>query len=391
MIERFAGIPSVTPSLREVPVEDAAAADFGHRLLVGEFGVVIFLTGVGFQYLLSTIERQLPRERYLHALTDIVTIARGPKVVHAMRELGLQPTYAAEEPHTWRELLTTIDRHVPVDNQVVAIQEYGESNVSLVAGLEARGARVVTVPVYRWELPEDPQPLEDAVRALADGRLDVVLFTAAIQVTHVLQVAQQLGLEPPLRQAMWRMVVGSIGPTTSETLRRHDLPVDVEPEHAKLGHLVREAAEQAAEILEKKSRVRVQIAATATRRGCPSSLVRQPVPESLSPRADRGDPGVAHAAGRPVHGRVPPRCARRSRSSNCAKIRRCAARSCARPSRGWVWMPRSCSPICCRFSNRWGSIWSSRRTADPSFTIRCAIRSTSTASWNSKASKRCIS
>ena len=253
LIERFAGAAFVTPSLREVPIAEAtAAADFGHRLLVGEIGVVMFLTGVGFQYLLTTVERQLHRERYLHALADIVTIARGPKVAHAMREVGLQPTYVAAEPHTWRELLTTVDQQVPVDNQVVAIQEYGESNISLVAGLEARGARVVTVPVYRWDLPDESAAAGSAVRALTDGRIDVVLFSSAIHVTHVLQVARQLGMEERLRQAMWQMVVGSIGPTTSEMLRQHDLPVDIEPEHAKLGHLVRDAAQRAAELLEKK-------------------------------------------------------------------------------------------------------------------------------------------
>jgi uroporphyrinogen decarboxylase len=263
LIERFAGAAFVTPSLREVPIAEAtAAADFGHRLLVGEIGVVMFLTGVGFQYLLTTVERQLQRDRYLHALADIVTIARGPKVAHAMREVGLQPTYIAAEPHTWRELLTTVDQQVPVGNQVVAIQEYGESNISLVAGLEARGARVVTVPVYRWDLPDNLQPLECAVRDLADGRIDVVLFSSAIHVTHVLHVARQLGMEQRLRQVMWQMVVGSIGPTTSEMLRQHDLPVDIEPEHAKWVHLVRDAAQRAAELLEKKRRARVQMAGT---------------------------------------------------------------------------------------------------------------------------------
>ena len=127
LIERFGGTPCVTPSLREVPIpDDTVAADFGHRLLVGEVGVVVFLTGSGFQHLLATLERRISRERYLHALADIVTIARGPKVVHAMREVGLTPTCTVAEPHTWRELLTTVDQHVPVDNQVVAIQEYGE-------------------------------------------------------------------------------------------------------------------------------------------------------------------------------------------------------------------------------------------------------------------------
>ena len=203
LIEQFGGAPCVTPSVRVVPLSDAVAVtDFGHRLLVGEIGVVIFLTGVGFEYLLATVERQIPRERYLHALADIVTIARGPKVVHAMRQVGLQPTCPAAEPHTWREVLAAVDQQIRVDNQVVAIQEYGESNVSLVAGLEARGARVVTVPVYRWDLPEDRQPLEDAVRSLATRRVDVVLFSAAVQITHLLQVARQLGMADQLRQAL---------------------------------------------------------------------------------------------------------------------------------------------------------------------------------------------
>jgi uroporphyrinogen-III synthase len=38
------------------------------------------------------------------------------------------------------------------------------------------------------------------------------------------------------------IVVGSVGPTTSETLRAHQLPVDIEPEHPKMGHLVAAAA-----------------------------------------------------------------------------------------------------------------------------------------------------
>src|SRR5207244_9862385 len=47
------------------------------------------------------------------------------------------------------------------------------------------------------------------------------------------------------------------GPTTSEMLREHDLPVDIEPEHPKMGPLIAAAAEQAAEILQRKRRIAV--------------------------------------------------------------------------------------------------------------------------------------
>jgi uroporphyrinogen-III synthase len=40
------------------------------------------------------------------------------------------------------------------------------------------------------------------------------------------------------------MVVASIGPTASEGLKQHDLPVDFEPSHPKMGILVKELSEQ---------------------------------------------------------------------------------------------------------------------------------------------------
>ena len=48
------------------------------------------------------------------------------------------------------------------------------------------------------------------------------------------------------------MVVGSIGPTTSEELRQRGIPIDLESSHPKMGFLVREAAERAADVLRAK-------------------------------------------------------------------------------------------------------------------------------------------
>jgi uroporphyrinogen-III synthase len=67
----------------------------------------------------------------------------------------------------------------------------------------------------------------------------IVLFTAAQQVVHLLQVAEREGQADKLRDTFTRhTVVGSIGPSTSQALREHSLPVDIEPEHHKMGHLV---------------------------------------------------------------------------------------------------------------------------------------------------------
>jgi uroporphyrinogen decarboxylase len=255
LIEKFGGQAFISPSMREVPLEDnPAAVDFAHRLITGDIDIVIFMTGVGFRHLLSAVEKRVDRQRFLAVLGDIVTIARGPKSVVAMKEAGLTPTHRIPEPNTWREVLTYMDAHVPMAHQTVGIQEYGKTNPSLVAGLEARGAKVLNVKVYQYDLPFDTQPLADNIQAIVAGQRDVVLFTSAHQVANLLLMAERLHLEPHLRSALRNLVVASVGPTTSEMLRDCELPVDVEPEHPKMGPLVMAAAEKAGEILARKRR-----------------------------------------------------------------------------------------------------------------------------------------
>ena len=250
MIEKFEGKAFVSASMREVPIEEnREAVDFAYRVMTGEINIIIFLTGVGFKQLLSAIERSVDKQRFLDALSDVTTVVRGPKPAAAMREVGLKPSFRVPEPNTWRELLQTLDENVPVTNQKVGLQEYGKSNPSLVAGLEARGAEVVPVSVYKWDLPENVEPFEQNVRALAKGERDILLLTSAHQVANLLRISAELNLEAELRQALQDTIVASIGPTTSEMLKQNDLPVDMEPSHPKMGHLVQEAAARAHNLL----------------------------------------------------------------------------------------------------------------------------------------------
>jgi uroporphyrinogen decarboxylase len=247
LIERFGGMASVSPSMREVAIaENREAIDFAHHVITGGIDIIVFMTGVGIRHLLAEVERHVDRQRLLAAISDITTIVRGPKPLAVLRELGLTPTHRAPEPNTWREVLATVDSHVNVAQQNVGLIEYGQPNSSLVAGLEARGAHLACVKVYRWDLPLDPGPLEANVRALAAGQIDVALFTSSHQVVNLLRLAEQLQLSSPLRRGLAQALVASIGPTTSETLAELEIHVDVEPAHSKMGHLVMAAAAQAA-------------------------------------------------------------------------------------------------------------------------------------------------
>ena len=148
------------------------------------------LTGVGTRALAEAVAPVLPQGRFADRLAQTTLVARGPKPAAALRELGLAPTVTVPEPNTWRELLAAL-AGTPLAGKRVAVQEYGVANPELVAGLEARGAVVTAVPVYRWALPDDLAPLREAIERLVSRAVDVALFTSATQATHVLQVAEE--------------------------------------------------------------------------------------------------------------------------------------------------------------------------------------------------------
>ncbi|HEY2353244.1 MAG TPA: uroporphyrinogen-III synthase [Candidatus Acidoferrum sp.] len=256
LIENYGGRAIVAPAMREVPLEsNTEAIEFVRALSKQDFDVVIFLTGVGARFLVKVAESIDLREQFVAGLRRAAIVARGPKPVAALKELGVPVTLAVPEPNTWRDLLRALDEKrdaLPVAGRRVAVQEYGSSNTELIAGLQERGAAITPVPVYQWALPEDTGPLRNAIHAIASGEIDMALFTTSVQVSHLLRVAEEMNLESRLRQGFERVVVGSIGPITSEELREHGLSVDFEPEHPKMGFLVNEAAQRGAAAVEKK-------------------------------------------------------------------------------------------------------------------------------------------
>jgi uroporphyrinogen-III synthase len=257
LVTTFGGTPISAPSMREVPIEsNTEALAFADRLERGEFDLVVLLTGVGTRALITTIERvRGRRDTFIEALRKTKIVARGPKPVAALREVQVPVWLTAPEPNTWREVLSALESRrseLSLEGLRVAVQEYGVSNPDLLNGLRSRGAVVTAVPVYQWALPEDLGPLQAACRELADGTIDVALFTTATQVAHLLKVADTMGLGDAVVKGLRNAVIASVGPTTSDELREHKAVPDIEATHPKMGFLVREAAERAVELLKAK-------------------------------------------------------------------------------------------------------------------------------------------
>lgn len=247
LIATYGGQAIVAPATREVVASQSEDVPrFVAALLEGRVHLVIFLTGVGTRALVRAVEACCPKEKFLAALSQVQVLARGPKPVAVLKELNIPIAWNAPEPNTWREILAVLDgAGVPLRGRCVAVQEYGVPSRELLEGLKQRGADVMPIHVYDWALPEDVAPLKNAIQAVLEGRVDIVLFTAAVQIHHLIQVADSMKSRDAVIAALKEIKIASIGPVTSEGLAEYGLRAHMEPSHPKMGYLVREAAELA--------------------------------------------------------------------------------------------------------------------------------------------------
>ena len=253
LVRKQGGEPLVGPTMVEAPLALGPEAHaFADALRAGKVDALLVLTGVGNRKLVTLLEPIMPREELRDRLASTVVVARGPKAVQALRELGVKPQVVAPEPHTWESLLVALEAFMPLAGKRLALQQYGVPHERLTRALEHAGAKVMQVPVYRWQLPADTAPLERVIDALCAGSVDVILFTSGPQAGVLLEAAQRRGDEGRLREALTRVAIGSIGPSCMEALRNLELEPDFEPEHNKMGHLVLEAARHVPAVLAKK-------------------------------------------------------------------------------------------------------------------------------------------
>ncbi len=269
LLEKHGARVIAAPALRDVPLSDIPEAKaFAEAVCEGAIDVLVLLTGVGASLLLKAACNYRSRAELALGLSKLTLVCRGPKPSAALKSFGLRPTFSVPEPNTWREILRTLDTAWPVAGRRVWIQEYGTRNLELIHALSARGAKVRSVHVYSWALPEDTAPLKVAILKIVRVQAHVALFTSALQIEHVLAVAQEIGMVPAVRRALSRdIVVASVGPVTSQALERHGIATDITPGHPKLGHLILAVARRAPSLVNEKRERSPQPAASSARGG----------------------------------------------------------------------------------------------------------------------------
>jgi uroporphyrinogen-III synthase len=195
------------------------------ELIAGQFGYVILLTGEGLRRLLGFAQREGLRASVIAALGRTRTVTRGPKPVLALKEAGLTPAEVAQTPTTEGVIATM--RHLPLRGQTVGVQLYAPTNPPLIGFLESAGATVRTVLPYVYAPQADDERVGDLIRRLAEGTVDVLVFTSSPQVDRLYEVAAKHGLERTLQEGLSRTHIAAIGPVVAENLRQRGARVAI--------------------------------------------------------------------------------------------------------------------------------------------------------------------
>ena len=269
LLEKHGARVIVAPALRSAPLREIPDAKaFAQAVCEGAIDVLVLLTGVGATLLLRAACAYCSRAELVLGLSKLTLVCRGPKPSNALKPFGLRPTFSVPEPNTWREVLRELDRALPLAGKRIWIQEYGSRNAELIHALCARGADVRGIRVYSWTLPEDTAALKVAILKIVRVQAHVAVFTTALQIEHVLSVAQEMGMAPAVRRALnTDVVVASVGPVTSEALERHGIITDISPGHPKLGHLILAVARRAPILVSQKRERHAQLSSGAARVG----------------------------------------------------------------------------------------------------------------------------
>jgi uroporphyrinogen-III synthase len=240
LLERRGARVVYAPAIRIVPLaddDDLVAAT--RAVLAAPVDLVIATTGVGFRGWLEAADTwDLPLVEHLRSAR---VMARGPKARGAIRGGGLVDAWSPESESSAEVLSHLLSgAEGPLEGRRIAVQLHGDPLSDLVAALRDRGAEVLTVPVYRWVLPDDVAPVRRLVESTVAGGIDAIAFTSAPAAASLLSVADELGRRADLVAALQARVLAiAVGPVTAGPLEAAGVPTR-QPVRARLGALARE-------------------------------------------------------------------------------------------------------------------------------------------------------
>jgi len=238
-LERHGATVSRTPALTIVPhADDESLISRTRELIDAPPHIVVVTTGIGFRAWVEAAEEAGLAADLEQALVGARIVARGAKASGAVQQLGLSVAWVPES-ETASDLGARLVAE-GIDGRRIAVQHHGSGADGLDELFASHGADVVSLTMYRWGPPTDPEAVRASALAAAVGSVDAVLFTSAPGAFGWLAAADACGATDRIRKRAERghLLLATVGPTTAGPLRERDIRTAV-AERGRLGSLLR--------------------------------------------------------------------------------------------------------------------------------------------------------
>ena len=217
LIEQQGGTAICVPTIEITPPESYAPLDFVLRDL-DEFDILILTSVNGVEAL---FERMLETNQYIGTLTDIFIVAVGPKTAKALEQNCIRPDLIPAD-HRAEGIVAELLK-LGVEGKRILYPRAEIARPLIIDSLQAAGAEVIAPIAYRTIMPERNG---DRIRdLLATGTLDAICFSSSSTFNNLVEMVGEC-----LHGLLGETKLFSIGPQTSETIRKHGFQVDLEPQ-----------------------------------------------------------------------------------------------------------------------------------------------------------------
>lgn len=196
------------PTIRIDPPEDWGPVDAAIR--AGRYDWVVFTSVPGVQNFCARLSAQGHEPTWFEGAR---VAAIGPETARRLEAEGVRPSLVPDE-YVAEALVAEIDGAVPLTGRRVLLPGANIAREALAEGLQAAGAIVERLVVYRTVAPNPPPQVMVQLR---EGAIQVVTFTSSSTVTNLVSM---LGADAAV---LGNLVIACIGPVTADTVRQQGL------------------------------------------------------------------------------------------------------------------------------------------------------------------------
>jgi uroporphyrinogen-III synthase len=260
IVKSFGGRPYLAPTIGieadlKNPKEDVLK--FLDKAIAGEVDYVVFMTAPGIFSLFTIAKRLGLEEKLIHSLSKVAIFARSLKPASALKKHGIQVSMIPEENTAKGICRLLITRGVV--GKRIAILWHGDYPQQLREQLYKAGAKsVIEASTYRYSIdlkeegasilksmgydyvvPREKRVIR-LIHDIAARKIDSITFTSPPSVHDLIKIAQANRLSDALKKSLnTDVVVVAVGPSTKNALEENGIAVDVMPQVARMGPMVK--------------------------------------------------------------------------------------------------------------------------------------------------------